>query len=161
VRRALEAIYRKHKQGLFTLALAVTGRADLAEDAVQEAFLHLWNSSRSARAGDLVGYVFAAVRNAAIDQLRKRPFAAEAPASIFDGSAVGPEAAADRAEQFRLACRAVEALPAEQREAVVLRIYAGLTFRQAAEALGEPLATVASRYRRALETIRAQLREIP
>ncbi len=159
MRRALEAIYRKHKQGLFTLALAVTGRADLAEDAVQEAFLHLWNSSRSARAGDLVGYVFAAVRNAAIDQLRKRPFAA-APASIFDGSAVGPEVAVDQAEQFRLVRQAVEALPPEQREAVVLRVYAGLTFRQAAEALGEPLATVASRYRRALETIRAQLREI-
>ena len=160
MRRALERIYRAHRQGLFTLALAIAGRQELAEDAVHEAFVRLWRRRR-APAGDLVAYVFAAVRNAAIDQLRRRrTTAGEADVSIYDGAAVPPDAAMAAAERSRLLREAVEALPADQREAVVLRIYAGLTFQQVAEALGQPLPTVASRYRRALERVRQRLRDV-
>ncbi len=160
MRRTLEAIYRNYKQGLFTLALAVTGREELAEDAVQEAFAKLWRH-RSAPAGDAVAYVFAAVRNAAMDQLRRSPPATSGEASIYDGAVAGPASAAEKAEQFDRVREAVEALPPAQREAIVLRVYASLSFRQMAETLGEPLPTVAARYRRALETIREKLREPP
>jgi RNA polymerase sigma-70 factor (ECF subfamily) len=160
VRGALEAIYRRHRQGLFTLALSITGRVELAEDAVQEAFVGLWRRG-APPAGDVVAYVFAAVRNAAIDQLRKRRRSAgDSPVSIYDGAVIDPDPAAE-AEQRRLLRDALEALPAEQREAVVLRIYAGLSFGQVAEMLGEPLPTVASRYRRALERIRQHMRDRP
>jgi RNA polymerase sigma-70 factor (ECF subfamily) len=65
-------------------------------------------------------------------------------------------AGADREAEHDLH-EAMRALPAEQLEAVVLHLYVGLTFAQAAEVLGEPLATVASRYRRALDRLRSLL----
>ncbi len=52
---------------------------------------------------------------------------------------------------------AIGELPPDQREAVVMHLYNGLTFQQSAEALGVPLQTMASRYRRALATLRDQL----
>jgi RNA polymerase sigma-70 factor (ECF subfamily) len=48
-------------------------------------------------------------------------------------------------------------LPADQREAVVMHLFAGLTFAQAAEAIGVPLQTLASRYRRGLSALREPL----
>ena len=57
--------------------------------------------------------------------------------------------------------RAVDELPDDQREAVVLRIYGQLSFEQMAEAVGEPLPTVASRYRRALASRRMRMEERP
>jgi len=158
VRPALEGIYREHRQGLYTLALAITRRADRAEDAVQEAFARLWRSG-ARPAGDAVAYVFAAVRNAAVDQGRRA--AAETavdPASIFNGLPADPAQAVLDAERHARVRDAVETLPQAEREAVVLRVYGGLTFEQMAEALGEPLATVASRYRRATERLERRLR---
>jgi RNA polymerase sigma-70 factor (ECF subfamily) len=83
--------------------------------------------------------------------------------SIFDGlpDTAGPddpESAAISAEQHALLRRAIDALPQAEREAVVMRIYGGLKFEQIAETLNEPLPTVASRYRRALETLSQRVR---
>ncbi len=56
--------------------------------------------------------------------------------------------------------RSLERLPDDQREAVVLRIYAGLTFEQIAAVVHAPLSTVAARYRRALEKLRPCLEKL-
>ena len=64
MKETLERIYWDHRQGLYTLALAITRRPERAEDAVQDAFARLWTASRRPT-GDPVPYVFAAVRNAA------------------------------------------------------------------------------------------------
>ena len=169
VRDVLEQVYRNHRQGLFTLALAITRCPHRAEDAVQEAMARLWQSP--ARPADAVPYVFSAVRNAAIDQTRRAATRRRLEsASIFNGLALspaslaagegtsGPQAAAITAEQHERLRGAVDALPQADRETVVMRIYGGLTFEQMAEALGEPLPTVASRYRRALETLSRRVR---
>jgi RNA polymerase sigma-70 factor, ECF subfamily len=153
VQRRLEQIYRDHRQGLFTLALAVTRSVDLAEDAVQDAFARLWQSRRRPE-GDLVAYVFASVRNAAFEQARRRRHTVAMPDSLFDGAQADPAGTAIDAERQQLVRKAIEALPIRQRQAVVLRLYAGLTFRQMAEVLRESLPTVASRYRRALQRIK-------
>jgi RNA polymerase sigma-70 factor (ECF subfamily) len=155
VRQRLERIYRDHRQGLFTLALSITRRPEAAEDAVHDAFVRLWNSPVAPQ-GDPVAYVFACVRNAALDWRRRRPEPVELRASIFEDRGADPSVAtADQEEAARLR-GAVEGLPDDQREAVVLRLYAGLTFQKIADVLGQPLPTVASRYRRALERIKQQ-----
>jgi RNA polymerase sigma-70 factor (ECF subfamily) len=113
-----------------------------------------------------VPYVFSAVRNAAIDQTRRAAARRRLEsASIFNGLAppptslaagegtADPQAAAITAEQHERLRRAVDTLPQADRETVVMRIYGDLTFEQMAEALSEPLPTVASRYRRALERL--------
>lgn len=155
----LERIYREHRQGLFALALSITQSRESAEDAVHDAFVRLWRSNVQAQ-GDPVAYVFASVRNAAIDATRRRKSTAELPESLFAGRRLDPAAEAEQTEQTELLRRAVDGLPEEQREVIVLRLYAGLSFRQMGETLNEPLQTVASRYRRALERVRGQIEDL-
>jgi len=156
MRASLERIYRRHRQGLYTLSLSITRCPSRAEDAVQEAFARLWKSGARPH-GDPVAYVFAAVRNAAVEQVRRRrPDAAgpEPPASIYDGKSIDPAVAAANAERVEAVRDAVVQLPQAQREVLVMRIYGGLKFAQVAEATGRPLATVTTQYRRALQRLR-------
>lgn len=154
----LEELYRRHRQGFFTLALAVTGRRDLAEDAVQEAIVRLLRSQKTP--ADPVPYAFTAVRNAARDLLRKHRDRSEQDrerAGIF-ARAPGEPAAALGAQERETGVRAaIRALPADQAETLVLRIYAGLSFQQIATTLNEPLSTVSSRYRRTLGRLKGEV----
>jgi RNA polymerase sigma-70 factor (ECF subfamily) len=122
-------------------------------------------------AGDPVAYVFAAVRNAAVDQVRRPRIAGHAdrspggtrppvPVSIFNGHVERPDALALGAERERSVAAAVEALAADQKEVVLLRVYAGLTFAQIAQVIDAPLPTVATRYRRALERHKRRLEKL-
>jgi RNA polymerase sigma-70 factor, ECF subfamily len=156
VQDRLEQIYREHRQGLFTLALSITRSRDLAEDAVQDAMARLWRSDRRPE-GDWVAYVFASVRNSALGAARRRRTTAALPASIYDARQANPAASAVEEERRRKVRDAMGRLPGGQRQAIVLRLYAGLSFRQIAEVLGEPLPTVASRYRRGLLQIKEML----
>ncbi len=161
----IEAVYRGHRRGLYLLALSIVGRRDLAEDAVHEAFVGLARAAgRGVAPGrDWVSYAYGAVRNAALDMVRRGPWRRalsgleEAGASLFASPEPDPSRAGEEAEEQRLAMEAVDRLPAEQREVVVMRLMGELSFQQIAQALGEPLATVASRYRRALERLREGL----
>jgi len=152
----LERIYREHRQGLFSLALAITRRADCAEDAVHDAFARLFRSEIQPQR-DVVSYVFAAVRNAAVDQLRRRVDRVHSPQSLFDAAGSDPVAEAIESERRALVRQAVEDLSDEQRETVVMRMYSGLKFQQIADVLGEPLPTITSRYRRALQRIKTAI----
>ncbi len=155
VRDSLEGIYRDHRQGLYSLALSITRQPALAEDAVQEAFARLWRRGTTAN-GDPVAYTFATVRNTAIDTVSRKQTAATDPASLYNGQYHDPSEsvlADETADRLR---DAVDNLPDEQRHAVVMKVYAGLTFQQIAEACDEPLSTISSRYQRAL----CRLREV-
>jgi RNA polymerase sigma-70 factor (ECF subfamily) len=151
----IEAIYRQHRKGLFTLALSITGRTDSAEDAVHEAVVRLCRANKTPT-GDPVSYVFAAVRNAALDQ-KRRPGMGGSAVSIFEVAEPAQPADATDGERDRMVADAIADLPDDQREAVVMHLYTGLTFEQSAQTLGVPTQTVASRYRRALAKLREQL----
>ena len=92
-------------------------------------------------------YVFRCVRNAALDRLASAKRAAQVD-SIFRANGHCDPALAV------LAGEALATLDDEDREAVVLKIYGGLTFREIAVTCGEPVNTVAARYRRALLKLR-------
>ncbi len=160
----LGAIYREHRQGLFSTALAITRSVRQAEDAVHLAFERLLD--RKARpTGDPVAYVFAAVRNAAIDQRRaagRQRRLLDEHDSLCNGQnhPLPPPDQAIHREQCRRLAEAVDQLPAAQRQVVVMRSFAGLSFAQIAEVTGQPLPTVASRYRRALSSLRQCLEPI-
>jgi len=108
----LANIYARHRQGLFTLALLITRRPERAEDAVHEAFARLCGAGDRRGIGDPAAYVFAAVRRAAIDQVRRSKRADDAPGvSIFapiDNPT--PEDDAISAERARSVVEAIEAL---------------------------------------------------
>ena len=76
---------------------------------------------------------------------------------MFDCGEASPDAKAITAEQELLVRQAMDKLTDEQRHTVVMKVYGGLTFDQIAQTLGEPLPTVAARYRRALEKLKEVL----
>ena len=156
----LEDIYRDHRRGLFGLALSVVREAATAEDAVHEAFTRLARQ-KGPPDSDTTAYVYKAVRNAAIDQARRRktrPAPTDDLASLFvTPNQDDPGQAAEMNETQAMLMRAIDNLPDDEREAVVMRSFGGLTFQQIAEATGRPLTTVSSQYQRALGKLKQQL----
>ncbi len=157
-RSELETVYQTHRQGLFTLALSITRCRGHAEDAIHDAFSKL--ARRDSVGGDQVAYIYASVRNAARDVLRRNSRQLRMTESIFNGYAPAappncsaPDDSALSRERDQQIRRAIDSLPGKYREAVVLKIYGGLTFRQMGQVLDEPWKTVATRYRRALERL--------
>ncbi len=129
-------------------------RAD-AEDVVQEAFVRFWRQQHSIENRALL---YATVRSTALDRLRRdqRRARREASAAIghpefFESSFV----AGDEGQQLLAA--AVERLPDEQREVVILKIWNELTFAEIAQILEISQNTAASRYRYALGALKKNL----
>jgi RNA polymerase sigma-70 factor (ECF subfamily) len=158
----LGRIYQQHRQGLFVLALSITRSRPDAEDAVHEAFTRM---CRNGRLGDqdATAYAFAAVRNAAIDRLRGRKPAESVPLSLaaclISPDRAGAERPAEERERDDAIARLVDGLPEDLRIVVVLRVFAGLTFRQIGEFTQSPLQTTVSRFAAALDRLRPDLRK--
>jgi RNA polymerase sigma-70 factor (ECF subfamily) len=151
-------LFRRTGGAAYRVALAITGDPGVAEDVVQEAFVRVFSRApgdeTSGRALD--GYLHRAVRNLALDHLRRRKVATEkareAAAALLmrragDGPSDGPDAAK--------VSQALFDLPVDQREVVVLRVWEGLSFPEIAERVEVPLGTVHSRFRYAMERLRA------
>jgi len=155
---AWDHLYRDHQQGLFTLALAITGCTAAAEDAVHEAFCRLIRRGDDA-IDDAVAYAYRSVRFAAIDQRRVRRRWVHRE-SIFADHVNAADHALEQADEDARLREAVEGLPADERETVVLRIYGGLGFQQMSDVLETPMSTINSRYRRALDRLRHALVEV-
>jgi RNA polymerase sigma-70 factor (ECF subfamily) len=144
------------------LVIRLGSRAD-ADDALQETFLRL-TRTRAKLSGveNLVAYVFTVARNEATRLLetRRRQRTGVDFASV-DDLFVEPSGA-DNDEAWRDALWAVAALgrlDPELRELVELKVYGGLTIREIGQVTGLPQGTVATRYRRALETMRRMAKE--
>jgi RNA polymerase sigma-70 factor (ECF subfamily) len=129
----------------------------LAEDVVQEAFVRFWKVRPSA--GDPVAYLFACVRTCAMEYHRGRQRRDRREQAVARPDRHQPLFDAGLVEQERQQAieEALAQLPAEQREVVVLKVWAGLSFPAIGEALGIPANTAASRYRYALEKLRQHL----
>lgn len=125
-----------------------------AEDAVQNGFVRFWKTRSKAR--DELAYLYACVRSAAMDigRSERRRNRHESQAQR-DESAF--ELGSNSAERQSLIESALNQLPADQREVVVMKVWGGLTFAQIAQALDVPLNTAASRYRYALARLATEL----
>ena len=162
--RTLEQIYEIHRQALFSLALSITGSTQSAEDAVHNAFTKL--VQRPVHADDAVAYVFKSVRNASLDSIRVRQRRERLHESLFkqtQSDSTWQSSAYDTIvtqEQSTLLQTAIDQLPANDRESIVLKAIAGLTFEQAGKVTGLPAKTIATRYRRALQKLQQQFDHI-
>ena len=126
-----------------------------AEDIVQEAFVRFWRRQHSIENRALL---YATVRSTALDRLRSDQRRARREAMAADDSAETfdpPFLAMDEGQQLLAA--AVERLPNEQREVLVLKIWNDLTFAEIGNVLEIPQNTAASRYRYALGALRKTL----
>jgi RNA polymerase sigma-70 factor (ECF subfamily) len=158
--RAFAALYDRYAMRLYRAAVGMLGRREDAEDAVQEVFAAMFKSSHNlAEVQNLTAYLFTALRRAAGRSAARRVREPRSGASAIADIA----AKADPDDRFsfdgeRLQ-RALLALPAEQREVIALKIDGGLTFAETAQVIGISANTAASRYRYALEKLRAFLKE--
>jgi RNA polymerase sigma-70 factor, ECF subfamily len=131
------------------------GSSDAASDVMQTAFLRVVKSRRRFRdVENPVAYLFQVARNEASRAGRPRRPACEKSLAAAEFIGREPSEQADDAEAVAIA---LSRLDANDREVVELKIYGGLTFSEIASVVGRPQGTVASRYRRALESMRGWL----
>src|SRR5215471_1286135 len=138
--------------GLLLFARQWVQSAADAEDIVQDAFIKFWRRNHDI---DNRGLLYAAVRSLALDFIR-RDARREATALAEAEAAIEPHFELEDDTQSTLAL-AVESLPCDQREVIVLKIWNDLTFNEIADALGISQNTAASRYRYALSNLRKSL----
>jgi RNA polymerase sigma-70 factor, ECF subfamily len=150
----LDELYRQYRQPLFLTAWNILRCSSLAEDAVHSAFVRLAELRKPPRGPKL--YAFRAVRNAAVDLSRNRARRREESIGVATGTEnIEPIPGDD--ELLTSVSAALNQLDDASREIVELHLHSGLTFREIALVLEEPLQTVASRYRRALEKLRQSM----
>lgn len=157
-----------HLDTLYRVARRLTGEGADAEDLVQETLLKAWRGWNGFTAGSNVrAWLLTILRNAFISRWRSRKHEGTAislddadPHAIYE--AVGSQ---DPSGEFlerivdRKVVAAVEALPAEYREALVLSDLEGLPYAEVAQVLGIPVGTVKSRLFRARRQLQHQLRD--
>jgi len=141
--------------GLLLFARQWTRSVADAEDIVQEAFVRFWRKQHNIENRALL---YAAVRSIALDFLRRdsRRSRRESEVVFGEEQSVQPQFATEDDSQYTLAA-AVERLPNEQREVLVLKIWNELTFAEIGTVLGISQNTAASRYRYALGALKKNL----
>jgi RNA polymerase sigma-70 factor (ECF subfamily) len=143
----------------------VVGSEEEAQDICQEAFLKAYRGLSSfKREARFSSWLYQIALNLSRDRLRRRKTRNWVSLDEVDEAADTSSPGALRADQWvesrevqRLVANAVAALPEEQREAVVLKEYEGLTFPEIAEIQGVPVSTVKTRLYRGLSVLRERL----
>ncbi|MFY9731636.1 MAG: sigma-70 family RNA polymerase sigma factor [Candidatus Acidiferrales bacterium] len=157
---ALAALYDRYAGMLSSVLNRILRDTQAAEEILQDIFYQLWcGASRFDPArGSLPGWLLVIARNRAISRLRRHnPAAGE---EILENTVVMPFDLESAAAQQQLLARvkgALESLPKEQRAAVELAYFEGLTHSEIAERTGDPLGTVKTRLRSAIETLKRNL----
>lgn len=152
---AMADLYDRYSGIVYGVALRVLGDTTAAEDVLQDIFLQLWRNPRAFNAdrGCLAPWLAVIARNRAIDLLRKRP-----PADVIEDlpivTRVDLEEAADQRRAIEKVRTVMAQLPAEQRKALEMAFFAGMTHTEIASQTGEPLGTVKTRIRAALIAVR-------
>ena len=158
----LESLYDQHATALTGFLVALTGSVVEARDVLQDVFVRLARSGETADAPrEPRAFLLTLARRAAVDRLRREGSRQRRHlAAAVDARLLAPAADPD-AEVFRCAIEsALRVLPDEQRAAVLLHVWNGLTFREMADVLGIPLHTAASRCRYGLARLREALRPL-
>jgi RNA polymerase sigma-70 factor, ECF subfamily len=160
---ALQEIYRRHGPAVWGLARRVTNDPHQAEEVSQTVFLNLWQAAHrfDPARGALRSWLLAQAHGRAVDLVRSETARRRRQQRDAELSAVPPSAdvevavhAAALADDVR---RAVDDLPAGEREAIMLAYFGGRTYRETAALLGQPEGTVKSRIRSGLMTLRRTL----
>jgi RNA polymerase sigma-70 factor (ECF subfamily) len=157
--QALLELYDRYASRVYALALRILREPMMAEEAVQDTFLKVWNHAREyqPQRGALQIWLLTIARRTALDRLRleaRRPLLSDATdpeelwRSIPDAGSTEDEA------RWRSLYLTVQTLPPEYRVVIELAYYQGLSQSQIAAVLGWPLGTVKTRLREAMQRLR-------
>jgi len=153
---AFEALAVSVSPRLYAVARLILRDTYLAEDAVQETLVHIWRALPSLRdAARFDGWSYRLLVNACADAGRQRRRIATELRVVTTPTTM-PDPSSELADREQLE-RGFRLLKPEQRAAVVLHYYLGLSTREIADALGVPVGTAKSRLHYATETLRGVL----
>lgn len=151
---ALAEFYDAHASLAYGIALRIVRDPGEAEDVVQEAFLQAWRQAGryDAARGSAQAWLCAIVRTRALDRLRRRATRRE-----HQQAQAPPAASAPDHDSVLAVRKALESLGADQRRALELAYFVGLSQSEIASRLGEPLGTIKTRMRAAMMRLREAL----
>ncbi len=170
-RAAFAELYRRTSAHLFAVLLRIQKDRSQAEDLLQEVYVAVWRAAGgfdAARSQPLT-WLTSVARNRAIDSLRRRQSQPQLVSTTRDeddddarpdavqsaaAPGAGPLELLDQACDAREITRCMQGLSAVQRQSVALAFYDGLSHAEVAEHLSQPLGTVKSWLRRALQTLK-------
>jgi RNA polymerase sigma-70 factor, ECF subfamily len=157
-----------HTDALFRYAMALSRNSATAEDLVQETCLRALSAKNQLRPGsNHKSWLFTILRNIWLNELRKRPWKTQSLDTEFDGTASSiPESPGGDPHlhyvsklEVELVREAIQLLPPEFSEIIILREYEELSYQEIAEVLQCPAGTVMSRLARARSRLRSILAE--
>jgi RNA polymerase sigma-70 factor (ECF subfamily) len=159
---ALTSLYDRYRLILFGLLVRILGSREEAEDVLQEVFIQVWRRAADfdERRGKPFTWLVTLARSRAIDRLRQlsaRERLAVASAQEAPGEASDAVQDAYRSEQKEIVAAALDQIPAEQRQSLMLAYFEGLTQSEIAARLGAPLGTIKTRMRSGMIKLRELL----
>ena len=164
---ALDQLYERYQAVVYHLALKILNNRESAEEVVYDVFWQVWREAEryDAQRGSVGAWLATVARSRAIDALRARRNSPTAEEDI-EGKPIAADRAEDPEEQTSLAQRAafvhsaLDSLPPDQRTALEMSFFSGLSHIEIAEQLQEPLGTVKTRIRTAMLKLRERLRPL-
>jgi RNA polymerase sigma-70 factor, ECF subfamily len=160
---ALSQLYDRYGRLVYRVAYHTVGDEATAEEITQDVFVRVWSGAFTYRAeiARVSTWLVGITRHRAIDELRRRgvrvekdqvpwPEESEGHLPKLDG----PESTVEASLQRQVVRRAVASLPQDQQQVLNLAFFKGLSHSEIAEVLGEPLGTVKSRIRLAMQKLR-------
>ena len=165
---ALSELYDRYGRLVFSMALNAVGDPAVAEEITQDVYLRIWNKAESynAEQGKVLTWITSITRYRAIDQLRRQsvrpegnraPWAEEESLELPDP--VDIEYEVEISQRTHLIRAAIHQLPEEQRQTLALAYFQGYSHSEIAELLHQPLGTVKTRIRLAMQKLRLILQE--
>lgn len=161
---ALSALYDRYSGMIYALLLRILRDAQSAEEVLQDLFFYLWGNAQKfdPKRGSLAGWLIVSARNRAISRLRRlHPTESldepDAPLGAKLSSGFNLESAVAQKEMLDKVKGALDTLPTLQREAFELAFFDGLTHSEIAERTQEPLGTIKTRIRSAVQTLKQAL----
>jgi RNA polymerase sigma-70 factor, ECF subfamily len=164
---ALTALYDGWAERVHTLASWILKDPDEAEDVVEETFWQAWRTASryDGQRGSGSTWLMMIARSRALDRLRAHRRWADWSADTSNTRALGegrstveiPDAQSEKSERQTAVTEAMRALPPEQREAVEMAFFGGLSHSEIAARVAEPLGTVKTRIRLAMQKLRPRL----
>jgi RNA polymerase sigma-70 factor (ECF subfamily) len=164
---AFEDLYRAHQAGIYTFIRSQVREPELAADLAQQTFVRAWESlPRLREAGAFRGWLHRIAANLVRDEVKSGRARLEVVASVLEDSDLAEMAGSDEdalvrtvvaAELKQQVQAALGALPAEQRQAVVMHHLEGMPVAEIAQAMGVRPGTVMSRLARAREALKSRL----
>ncbi|HEU0021183.1 MAG TPA: sigma-70 family RNA polymerase sigma factor [Dehalococcoidia bacterium] len=168
VREALEELYNRYSTPVFSLARFMLRHEALAEEATQDIFLNIWLKSDSYRAdrGDPKAWIMSVAHHKVIDIIRSRrrninltdPKDYETLDLLPSRGRATDEEAVLNLERERIN-KALAVLPEAQREVIMLAYFEGYSQSEISNKLNQPLGTVKTRVRLAMQKLRVELEE--